>query len=572
MCALLKVIVEAGVILLAITVQTAAELSRDLKPRVSSGIVTTSDTGFVLDGKPFSFGGTNAYWANSLANEDIASLFSQMNSAGLGVLRIFGWSDNVGSPEDDSFQSWSGSSNYPNAAAFQTHMDPVVSAAEAAGIKLVVPMIGNWGPSINLYIQQILGSDATHDTFFSNADLVAAYKTYVSFFVNRYKDSPAIFAWELMNEPRCTGDDNRGASSSCDTGMITSWIKEMSAYIKAVDPNHMVTVGDEGWFTPAQGYGTSSPYSGDIGIDWVTNLGIESIDYGTVHLYPDSWGEDDSWGSTWITQHGAQAKIVGKPVVLEEFGTTDVGDRQSVVNDWLSSAYTSGFGGFQFWQFVSSFPSGYTSPDDGNGISTTEATYSTIKSFAAKFRSGSMSTKVVQTSSAASSGSASPVAVSSAVVSSPANSVSVSACVVSFANSGSANASSSIEGSRASGISVPESSTAIASSASSSPFAHSQSASSVSSPSSTAPALTPAGSESADAEGYILPLNGTASTTQFVLGTELAGGTACGMDALPSGTSDGSPGGGPGYLYAAINQLAFGANPAGKIWAWQIPL
>ena len=40
-----------------------------------------------------------------------------------------------------------------------------VTAAEAAGIKLVVPMIGNWGPWISLYIQQILGTSATHDRF-----------------------------------------------------------------------------------------------------------------------------------------------------------------------------------------------------------------------------------------------------------------------------------------------------------------------------------------------------------------------------------------------------------------------
>ena len=72
------------------------------------------------------------------------------------------------------------------------------------------------------------------------------------------------------------------------------------------------------------------------------------------------------------------------------------------------------------------------------------------------------------------------------------------------------------------------------------------------------------GTSHADQSGYILPTNGTASTTQFVIGTELAGGTGCGIDALPSGNAGSSPGTGPGFLYAAINQLAFGANPAGK--------
>jgi len=65
------------------------------------------------------------------------------------------------------------------------------------------------------------------------------------------------------------------------------------------------------------------------------------------------------------------------------------------------------------------------------------------------------------------------------------------------------------------------------------------------------------------AQGYVLPSSGSASTTQFYLGPELSGGTACGMSALPNGQStSGRQGGGPGYLYAAINQLAFGANPS----------
>ncbi|KAI9870050.1 MAG: hypothetical protein M1830_004749 [Pleopsidium flavum] len=68
---------------------------------------------------------------------------------------------------------------------------------------------------------------------------------------------------------------------------------------------------------------------------------------------------------------------------------------------------------------------------------------------------------------------------------------------------------------------------------------------------------------SADKAGYHLPTSGTASTTQFYIGPELNGGTSCGASAFPNGKSpSGKQGGGPGYLYAAINQLAFGANPS----------
>jgi hypothetical protein len=53
--------------------------------------------------------------------------------------------------------------------------------------------------------------------------------------------------------------------------------------------------------------------------------------------------------------------------------------------------------------------------------------------------------------------------------------------------------------------------------------------------------------------GYVLPSSGVASTTQFYLGPELSGGTACGVNALPNGQSaSGRQGGGPGYLYVCL--------------------
>ncbi|MCJ1482377.1 hypothetical protein MMC06_002541 [Schaereria dolodes] len=68
-----------------------------------------------------------------------------------------------------------------------------------------------------------------------------------------------------------------------------------------------------------------------------------------------------------------------------------------------------------------------------------------------------------------------------------------------------------------------------------------------------------------DAMGYALPTSGTASTTQFYVGPEFGSGTACGANGWANGAAYGNPpaGGGPGFLYAAINQLAFGANPLG---------
>ncbi len=50
----------------------------------------------------------------------------------------------------------------------------------------------------------------------------------------------------------------------------------------------MVTMGDEG-FGPLAGGDGSYPYQTSAGgYTWQTNLDIPTLDFGTLHLYPDS--------------------------------------------------------------------------------------------------------------------------------------------------------------------------------------------------------------------------------------------------------------------------------------------
>jgi mannan endo-1,4-beta-mannosidase len=58
----------------------------------------------------------------------------------------------------------------------------------------------------------------------------------------------------------------------------------MSAYIKSLDNNHLVAIGDEGWFN--QPSASTYPYQAgeSIGIDFAANLAISSVDFGTFHV------------------------------------------------------------------------------------------------------------------------------------------------------------------------------------------------------------------------------------------------------------------------------------------------
>ena len=158
-------------------------------------------------------------------------------------------------------------------------LDSVISLAEKYGLKLVLPLLNNWDDlgGINTYTTAFGGNSTS---FYTDTASQQAYQNYISFIVNRYKSSPAIFAWELCNEPRCR---------QCDTSVIYNWASETSAFIKGIDSGHMVAIGDEGWFAPPEGDG-SYAYSAYEGVDFIKNLAIETIDYATFHLYPDKWG------------------------------------------------------------------------------------------------------------------------------------------------------------------------------------------------------------------------------------------------------------------------------------------
>lgn len=57
------------------------------------------------------------------------------------------------------------------------------------------------------------------------------------------------------------------------------------------------------------------------GQDFVPNHAVEGIDFTSIHMWPDNWDRTDlDFGKAWINAHLAQSRIMGKPLVLEEFG------------------------------------------------------------------------------------------------------------------------------------------------------------------------------------------------------------------------------------------------------------
>jgi len=242
---------------------------------------------------------------------------------------------------------------------------------------------------MDVYTAQLVGSGQPHDTFYTNPTVVAAYKAYVQAVVTRYSTEDTIMAWELANEPRCAGS-NTVASATCTSTVITNWAAQISAFIKSLDPNHLVAIGDEGFINDPIPHNYDYQYQGaGIGIDFAANLAISTLDFGTFHMYPDSWGEsgnDIAWGQQWITDHAALMTSANKPAILEEFGLTYTGtQRANDYTTWYNTVISTGLTGDLLWQAGSVF-NGTQTPNDGYAIYPTDPVYALLKQHAAALK------------------------------------------------------------------------------------------------------------------------------------------------------------------------------------------
>ncbi|KAL9113723.1 MAG: hypothetical protein Q9227_002168 [Pyrenula ochraceoflavens] len=336
--------------------------SASMKPTTTgtpSGFAHTDGTKFNIDGVSKYFAGTNSYWIGFLTNNaDVDLVMSHLKTAGIKVLRVWGFNDVTTVPGSGTvyyqYLSKTGSTINTGANGLQ-RLDYVVQSAEAHDIKLIINFVNNWSDYGGMPAYVTAFGLANQQAWFTDTAAQAQYQKYISAVVARYKTSSAVFAWELANEPRCNG---------CSTDVIYNWAKTTSAYIKSLDSNHMVTLGDEGW-NPSAGDG-SYPYTTGEGVSFSRNLGISTLDFGTFHMYPGSWGVDaTSFPPGWISSHGAACVAANKPCLLEEYGYND---DPSIMGPWQTDALkTTGVAGDMFWQDGDTLSTGQTS-QDGNTI------------------------------------------------------------------------------------------------------------------------------------------------------------------------------------------------------------
>jgi len=373
--AALVLVGSAAVLLLVASPNSAPNTTKDQFVRQRAGR-------FVIGQKPFRFVGANV--AVMYRDEDRARMPETLHEAaqaGIKVVRV--WAFGEGGPGDvgpmADFDDWPRHHYFRRAPgewnedAF-VYLDKVIAEAAKNNIYVQLCLTNWWRDTggVTQYLRWAGINDAADDSyefginnekavlFYSNPETRRLYREHLEKLATRrntitgvyYHDDPAIFGWELMNEAQAiTGrwEERR------------AWFAEMSAYLKSLDPNHMIAPGT--W-----GYRSSSERR-----EWLADHAIPTIDYCDVHSYPrsdhDNFLDSPQALKEFIDNRAAAAYLLRKPLVFGEFGMGVEGFKGASQLEWYRTLFEgnarAGAGGVMFWILT---------PDPRRGYAVTYAT------------------------------------------------------------------------------------------------------------------------------------------------------------------------------------------------------
>ncbi|XP_062008853.1 mannan endo-1,4-beta-mannosidase 4-like [Rosa rugosa] len=297
----------------------------------SSSFAQTKGNHFVMNGRSFYLNGFNAYWMMYMASDPstrakVTSAFKQASKYGMNIARTWAFSDG------GSYRPLQSSPGSYNEDMFKG-LDFVISEARNYGVHVILSLVNNFDDygGKKQYVQwakergQAINNE---DDFYNNTVVKGYYKDHVKTVLTRinsitgvaYRDDSTIFAWELMNEPRCQLDPSGT--------LLQQWVKEMAAHVKSIDSNHLLEIGLEGFYggtTPEKKQ--FNPSNLEYGSDFIANNLIPEIDFASIHIYAEQWLRGASeeaqadFVDKWVGVHIEDCNsVVRKPLIMGEFG------------------------------------------------------------------------------------------------------------------------------------------------------------------------------------------------------------------------------------------------------------
>ncbi len=195
-----------------------------------------------------------------------------------------------------------------NELAFQS-LDKVLQVANEVGVRLIIPFVDNWkwwgGP------REYAGfRGKPPEAFWTDPEVIGDLKATIKFLITRkntctgtlYRDDKAILAWETGNEMEAP----------------FSWTKEIAAYIKSLDTNHLLAEGTN-----------SRTISEDA-------LEDPDLDILTTHHYGDPQASLRQ-----IVENQTQARGK-KPYIVGEYGIVPLQDIYAITDTIINQGLAGG--------------------------------------------------------------------------------------------------------------------------------------------------------------------------------------------------------------------------------------
>ena len=318
----------------ATTPDGTSELSTCVPVVDTTKFITRSGTQLLDDAQPFRPVGLNIYNANSNG-----WCWYQMNGTIL----------------DDSLTAIGPGENVLRAWFFQplattngvrdwTAFDRTLATARAHGYRVIATLIDQWGDcgvsTVNGYGYKDLN---WYQNAYKQTDTAGtvSYRDWAQEVASRYKTDPTVLAWQLVNEPE-VGDCNVTPESTA-TAALKSFATDVSGAVKAVDPNHLISLGTIG-----------SGQCGAQGGDFHDVMTVPTLDLCEFHDYnPNALVPGDAFNG--LPQRINQCNSLGKPLIVGEMGVRPIdvagtlADRAKVVGDKVCAQFTAGVAGVLLW-------------------------------------------------------------------------------------------------------------------------------------------------------------------------------------------------------------------------------
>ena len=313
---------------------------------VAVGFVKVSGTHFQKNGKPYYIAGTNmwyaAYLGSSAAVGDRARLTKELNALkamGVNNLRVLAVSEKSDINSSVKPATTNGFGNYDESLLQGLDYLLVELAKRDMTVVLYFNNFWQWSGGFTQYMSWIDGKpvqdpNMTNDwdgfmaksaSFYQSEKAQQEYRATIKKIITRintvngkaYVDDAIIMSWQLANEPR-PGNSKVNAQ---EKQIYIDWINSVTAYIKSLDPHHLVCTGSEGLMGSAN----------DATL-FANAHASKNVDYLTYHMWIRNWGWFDktkpaeTWdaglarGKDYLAVHIEAAKKINKPIVLEEFG------------------------------------------------------------------------------------------------------------------------------------------------------------------------------------------------------------------------------------------------------------